>query len=151
MLWKLNAQPTFVVANEDMTEALRKLVASTHDEDVSDEEDKVLVVPTKIEICSHCEGRGGHSKRFGAFSGRRLEEAQEDEEFWQGYMSGHFDERCEVCDGDGRVKVPSENLPAELVTLMRRDDEEDAAYRAEARAEYLFCGGWREEGWHDSY
>lgn len=98
--------------------------------------DEPIPVPSKLEICGKCGGRGKHSLRFGAFSGDRLAEAREDEEFWEGYTSGAFDEPCDRCGGTGRVNVPDEQrCSPELLAAIQEYDEEEADYRAERHAE----------------
>lgn len=68
------------------------------------------IAPTPIEcvweICDYCNGDGGHSRRFGAYTMDEFEEF--DDDFREGYLSGRFDERCEACDGSGKVRVIDE-------------------------------------------
>ena len=58
-------------------------------------------------ICDYCHGDGGHSRRFGAYSADEWDEL--DEEFQEDYLSGRFDEPCEVCHGSGKVRELDED------------------------------------------
>lgn len=103
-------------------------------------------LPTKWAICGTCDGDGGHSIRFGAFSGRRLEEARQDEEFWEAYMSGQFDERCEECQGTGKIRVVStEKMTAAQKQAYHEDREFEAECDADSRAEYMMSEEYRQE------
>lgn len=92
-------------------------------------------VPSHLAICGKCNGKGSHSLRFGAFSGERLAEAREDQEFWESYTSGQLDDSCDRCEGTGRVKVPNDNLPAWLASAIEADDAAEEDSRAERHAE----------------
>lgn len=99
-----------------------------------------IPVPSKLELCGKCSGRGKHSLRFGAFSGEALEEARADTEFWSSYTSGALDEACDRCGGTGRVNVPADGLPGWLREAVAEFDEEESLARAEhfseMRAQY---------------
>ena len=58
-------------------------------------------------ICDLCRGSGGHSNRFGAYSADEWNE--HDDEFRENYMSGRYDERCDDCNGSGKVLVLDED------------------------------------------
>lgn len=107
-------------------------------------------LPFKWEICGSCSGHGKSSAYLGAFSGRRLDEARADTEFWDDYVSGRLDRPCESCGGSGKVKAVDEaKLSPEDLAAWRGQEESDAESAAERRAEWLMEGGWREEGWYD--
>lgn len=108
-----------------------------------------IEVPSQIKICGACSGEGKSSAYLGAFSGRRLEEARADTEFWEDYMNGQYDRICETCDGSGRVRVPIDQLPEFIAKAIQDADDADAESAAERRAEYMMSGGWREEGYYD--
>jgi len=109
-------------------------------------------LPFMWAICDDCSGHGKSSAYLGAFSGRRLEEAQADTEFWEDYLAGVYDRPCEGCKGSGKVKIVDESrLSPEDLAAWRAQVADDAADAAERRAEWLMEGGWREEGWFDSY
>lgn len=107
------------------------------------------VMPHTWKICPTCRGEGRNSLHLGAFSGRRLEEARADTEFWDDYMNGRLDQTCESCEGSGKVRVLDRKACSkEKLALWDAQEREDAEYRAMQRAEYLAEGGWREEGWY---
>lgn len=104
---------------------------------VKDEEIAPFTMHMHWVICDYCEGNGGHSRRFGAITSDEF--AEWDEESRHNYMSGKYDERCEACNGDGKVYVMNENfLPEEVVRFIdtyRMGEYEDAsASRAERLA-----------------
>lgn len=107
-------------------------------------------LPTKFEVCDQCRGEGKSSAYLGAFSGRRLEEMQADEEWWEDYVAGRFDRTCETCDGLRVVPVVDEERcdPADLKAY-EEQQRELAQCRQQERMERLMEGGWREEGWFD--
>lgn len=76
------------------------------------------------EICDYCNGDGGHSRRFGAYSADEWDEL--DEEFQQAYLSGRFDERCNPCDGTGKVRVIDEDQLTEQAREWLRLERESA-------------------------
>ena len=109
-----------------------------------DDEDRTVQLPAEWAICSHCRGNGGHSRRFGAITQRDREEW--DDESFEAYMRGDYDETCEVCEGSGKVLVVnrsachSEEQKAALAQYDEdaRLDAEDAAMRD---AEMRYCYG----------
>lgn len=141
--------------DEDSTapEAVKFRSTPREDEDGNEQGgyvDTAVPIPSKITICGQCSGEGKSSAYLGAFSGRRLQEAREDEEFWDDYMSGAYDRPCETCDGAGRVREPDEDrCSPEVLKAIEEQDADDAMAAAEQRHEYLVTGGWREEGWMD--
>lgn len=75
-------------------------------------------------ICDRCHGDGGHSHRFGSYSADEFDEF--DDEFQDGYLSGRFDERCEVCAGSGKVRVIDEESLTDEAAKYLADAREDA-------------------------
>ena len=74
------------------------------------DEDRIVHLPAKYEICSTCRGTGGHSLRFGAITQRDREEWDDDS--FEAYMRGDYDEKCEDCEGSGKVLVDHQHRTA---------------------------------------
>ena len=55
--------------------------------------------------CSACNGRGSSTSHIepdgGGFTSNEWSEM--DDEFREGYFAGHYDRRCNVCNGTGKV------------------------------------------------
>lgn len=108
------------------------------------DEDHVIQLPAKYEICSTCRGTGGHSLRFGAITQRDRE--QWDDDSFDAYMNGDYDETCDDCEGTGKVLVVDRErvrTEAQKLALAQYDenarlDAEDAAVR---EAENRYCFG----------
>lgn len=155
MFCKMDEQLSiYLDSNSTAREAVKFRAKIVHDEDgeiVSGGIDQPVPVPSRVEVCHACSGEGKSSAYLGAFSGRRLEEARADEEFWDDYVSGRHDRPCETCGSHGRIRVPNEaSCSDELKKAIAEQDEDDHAAASEQRAEYLMSGGWREEGWYDN-
>lgn len=111
-----------------------------------EEEPRNVQLPANWEICSTCRGNGGHSLRFGAITeeDRRL---NWDDESFQDYMSGAYDETCQTCEGTGKVAVVDREAcaphPDLAAALAYKDEQEriDAEIEAEHRAEMRYCYG----------
>lgn len=126
---------------------MEKLILYTTDEEGYEVEREL---PTKFEVCGQCEGKGTSSAYLGAFSGRRLQEAREDEEFWDDYISGKLDRACETCGGKRVVPVLDRKKCSKADLAAYDKQQADLAeVRAIERQERLFEGDWREEGWFD--
>lgn len=81
-------------------------------------------------ICSCCEGNGtvDHPAFSNGFTSSEWSDMHPDER--DAYMAGAYDERCEACQGLGRVQVPNVAVMTfaekrELV-IERREAREDA-------------------------
>lgn len=90
-------------------------------------------LPQKWEICGCCGGDGAHSQRLGVIN----REDWEPEEL-EDYMRGAYDERCDECGGDGKVRVVNfDALTPEQKRIVEDTDrsiaEIDATYAAERR------------------
>lgn len=67
-------------------------------------EEVTYKLPAEWCICDYCRGEGYHSKNFGAFTRDDMDEWGVDaDEFLSDYMSGRYDQRCEECNGTGKV------------------------------------------------
>ena len=72
-----------------------------------DEGSQEVNFPAKWIICGTCRGNGKHSLRFGAIT-REDREENWDDESWDDYMAGNYDERCDDCSGSGKRLVIDE-------------------------------------------
>lgn len=109
-----------------------------------DDEDRTVQLPAEWAICSHCRGNGGHSRRFGAITQRDRE--QWDDESFEAYMRGDYDETCEVCNGSGKVLTVNRDAcrTEEQKAALAQYDENariDAELDAEQAAEMRYCYG----------
>lgn len=113
-----------------------------------DDEDRTIQLPAQWAICSTCSGSGGHSLRFGAITQSDRDENW-DEDSFADYMDGKYDERCEPCEGTGKVLVidreaieRSSNVEVKAALLKYDEDARiDAEIEAEHRAEMRYCYG----------
>lgn len=113
---------------------------------ISDDDGDERRLPFKWEICPTCDGHGKSSAYLGAFTGDQL---REDPDFAQDYMDGYYDRSCDECNGRGSIPViDRKTCPKNDLKLYDDQQRELAEMRAIERQEYLFCGGWREEGWY---
>lgn len=67
--------------------------------------EKDVLVPTENLTCGRCRGKGQHSLRIGAITADEWNN-EWDEDSRELYMSGGMDEKCEVCNGHGKVTKP---------------------------------------------
>lgn len=106
--------------------------------------DSETAIPTCWCICGQCQGHGKSSAYLGAYTHEQL--ADEGPEFIEDYIAGEYDRACDHCGGSGKILTPDRKA---MSTEMRKawdvQAEDERAERAAERAEYLFCGGWREE------
>jgi len=110
-----------------------------------DDEDRTVHLPAEYVICSQCRGTGGHSLRFGAITQSDRDEHW-DEDSFESYMRGDYDEKCEPCDGTGKVLIVDRDAcrtdeQKAALAKMDRDREIDAEIEAEHRAEMRYCYG----------
>lgn len=94
-----------------------------------------LELPSKLEVCGRCRGRGVHDHE--AFSnGISMDEFREDPDFYDDYRAGVYDVTCSECGGRNVVPVVDEVLTtaADLQAYYRHLQEE-ASYRRECEAE----------------
>lgn len=110
-----------------------------------DDEDRTVKLPAEWTICSTCRGSGGHSLRFGAITASDREENW-DEDSFAAYMAGDYDEKCEPCDGTGKVLVIDRErctTPEQKAALAKHDEAAriDAEIEAEHEAEMRYCYG----------
>ena len=96
--------------------------------DGTEEEESQL--PGKWCICGHCDGRGTSSSYLGAFTASEWRE--QDDDFKEDYMAGHYDRPCDDCGGTGKVwGIAWERCTPE----QQRALQEEIDYQAEVAAE----------------
>lgn len=111
----------------ELNSSENRLISSVIDA-MKDGEIPTVTLHTKWVICDYCDGDGGHSRRFGAISAEDF--AEWDEDSRHSYLSGRYDERCDSCNGSGKVRVLNEDiLPAEVQDWIQsyREDAYDSA------------------------
>ena len=64
-------------------------------------------IPAHWDICESCDGEGGTSSHLGAFTSEEFYEAFETEEDQQRYFNGGYDNKCDECNGTGKVLYPN--------------------------------------------
>ena len=108
----------------------------------ADDEEVVLELPARLEVCGYCEGHGTvlrEGMRGHAYSAEEFAEAFDDEEDRAAYFhhGGKYDVACPVCHGRNVVPVVDEDrIPASLkaqYAAVLEFDEERAASEAEDR------------------
>jgi RecJ-like exonuclease len=96
--------------------------------------DEEITLPTKWEICGCCEGKGSSSRYLGAFTSSEWEE--QDQDFRDDYIAGHYDRQCDECRGSGKVQVVDESqLTPEQLKAWQDQCQDDADYEAICAAE----------------
>lgn len=101
-----------------------------------EEEERTL--PTRWAICPHCDGEGASSRYLGAItqSDREPGGAWDDPEEFADYMAGHYDRKCDTCDGTGKVReVDVERCKPEELTAWEDHCKMERELRAIERAE----------------
>lgn len=64
-----------------------------------------ISISFKMEVCYQCGGRGSIVNPCIDAGGISMETFDEDPEFYHNYMSGRFDQTCNVCNGKNVVQV----------------------------------------------
>jgi len=94
-----------------------------------DNEEIERQLPAKYEVCPRCEGVGAHTNPAIDGNGITADEMAElGDEFFNDYMSGVYDIKCEQCDGLRVVLVPDE-IRADAKLLKEYESiQDDMAY-----------------------
>lgn len=118
-----------------------------------DNEEVVLTLPAKNEVCWKCEGHGTHlTPSIGeyGYSAEEFMEAFDDEEDRAAYFQrgGKYDVTCEECRGKCVLpEVDEEHIPDNLKEQYAeycKSEERRASCEAEDRATYRGECGYRE-------
>lgn len=97
-------------------------------------EDEAIVLPAKYEVCGRCMGKGVHDCWEGGMTGDEM--AEQGPEFFEDYMSGMYDKRCDECKGDRVILVPDRaRAPKKLLAEYDRHQQWEADYQAEVAHE----------------
>ena len=107
-------------------------------EDYSAEPPEVdgVALPTKMEVCPACRGKGTHVNPSIDSNGISAEAFAEDPDFAEDYFSGVYDVVCYVCHGRNVVPVVDEDAcDPELLAAYNEQQEAYWDYRAEVAAE----------------
>lgn len=98
-----------------------------------------IEIPSRFEVCPTCEGRGQHSRRFGAIAMEDFMGPDWDDDSRDDYLSGRYDERCEECQGKRVVSVADRaRCTPEQIKLIDADFESRCEMRAIEEAERRF-------------
>lgn len=72
--------------------------------------DETFSLPALWEICDECGGEGKHSHAVDGDGLTQSDLAEWDPDEIDTYMSGGYDQTCEICNGSGKVKLVDLNL-----------------------------------------
>ena len=96
-------------------------------------------LPSKWQLCSVCEGKGTHVNPSIDAGGISAEQFADDPEFAEEYFSGSYDVTCQRCQGRTTERVVDwARVPKNLRKAYEKQQEADAAYERERRAEIAF-------------
>jgi len=104
-----------------------------------DDEEKLVEVPIKFEVCPTCNGKGTHVNPSIDAGGICSDEFYDDRDFEEDYMSGAYDVACYECGGKRVIpEIDQQSLTDEqkgaiecLNERLRWDEEDRAIQRAE--------------------
>lgn len=100
----------------------------------ADDPDSKIILPSRWEICSRCEGDGTHDAWGGGMTVSEMHE--QGDEFAEDYAAGRYAVPCTECGGAGKVRVVDEDraTPDQLAAWEQHQADE-AEHRAEIAAE----------------
>ena len=90
-------------------------------------DDEEVALPSKMEVCWVCEGRGKHVNPNIDYNGLS-EESTSDPEFMDNYMSGLYDVTCNTCNGRNVVPVLDRERCDPTLLKLYKEQEEDLRY-----------------------
>ena len=90
--------------------------------------DETYDLPYRWVICGNCDGEGKHSHAIDGHGITASEREMDwDDDSWDLYLRGGYDQICQQCKGSGKLKAPI--IPDHLKEEMRRHQEAlDAMY-----------------------
>lgn len=111
------------------------LLADKYGGEMFDEEvGEILSIPIEFGVCPTCDGRGSYVNPSIDSHGISAEEFDEDPDFRESYMSGHYDVTCEHCQGARVVPVSKdEKFNEKLAARLKAASDSRAEYEAERR------------------
>lgn len=100
------------------------------------EETYGVKLPTRMEVCGRCDGRGTHVHPDLSVVTQSDREDWADDDFMEGYMRGRYDVSCEECHGRNVVEVVDEhsadpNVFKDWLDWLDSYYETEAIYRME--------------------
>lgn len=112
------------------------LTIELDDEDGSTE---TVKLPSKMEVCPRCDGRGVHDCWEGGMTGDEM--AEQGPDFFEDYMSGTYDTQCTECKGRNVVEViDRDRTPPDLLARYDAQQKELAdMYAMEAMERRMGC------------
>jgi len=106
---------------------------------LENDEGEELEVPTVMEVCGRCQGKGTHVNPAIDGQGITMEEwngPDWDDDSREGYLTGRYDVTCYECHGNNVVPVPDwTHMSDELRALVDKWQCCEAHYRAEQEME----------------
>lgn len=120
----------------DLDEGRLRASMNNPESDVEDDDDRVVVwLPIHFEVCGSCDGRGQYVNPAIDADGLTAEDFEEaGEDFRHDYFAGHYDVRCEECEGRRVVPVPDtddgKRMVDSLLSERHYDDHIEAMERA---------------------
>jgi hypothetical protein len=104
-----------------------------------DDNGQFIKLPTHMEVCPGCHGKGSHVNRAIDGNGLDPHDPDLDEDFWDDYRSGVYDVTCDTCHGRNVVEAVDEERcsPEDLERWHAHCQdawETHAMWRAEVRA-----------------
>lgn len=105
---------------------------------IYDDDENEIKLPTKMEVCGECRGKGvtvSHVEaEGGGFTGAEWEEMGS--EFQRDYIEGLYDRTCESCKGQNVVEVADwDAMTPEHQKLFEEWCDDADSYAAEMAAE----------------
>lgn len=96
-----------------------------------------LELPSRLEVCDRCEGKGTHVNE--AIDGNGITASEMDElgpDFLEDYMGGVYDVRCTECKGRNVMPVVDEGrCSEELLEAYHEERRSESDFRREQEAE----------------
>lgn len=103
---------------------------------VYDDDDVEHELPTTWGVCPTCRGEGKHTNPSIDCNGLTRDDFDDDPDFADSYMSGHYDVTCYGCEGLRVVQVIDESrMSDDLRAMWEADRRADADCRAMEAAE----------------
>lgn len=111
-----------------------------------DDDTEKMSLPTKMEVCPRCKGRGTHmNPNIDGHGISASDECWDDDDFREMYFGGGYDVVCEKCNGRNVVEVPDEDrMTPEQCEAWSKHLAEEAEYESIRRAE-MAAELWFEE------
>ena len=95
-----------------------------------------ITLPTKWEVCGHCDGEGKHVNSAVDGDGIAVDEFNSDPDFAESYFPGVYDVPCDVCNGRTTTQaVDLESMSDTHRELYTEQCEEWEKLEAETAAE----------------